>query len=111
LDPGGTTNCLQAGPESDGERVKVVMGPRALGGLGGGREGSPRGLKGLQEGHRKGSSPGKGCESKVRCGLCLKKRRNKEKIIKVKGSTFRDPAWDLASSEQAAYAARASTSA
>jgi hypothetical protein len=46
----------------------------------GGPRGSQKGPQRAQEESQKGSGPGKGCESKGRCSLFLRKRK---KIIKT----------------------------
>jgi hypothetical protein len=67
-------------------RVTVVTGSQAQGGPEGPWEGSTGSPKGPQEGSQKGSSSGKGCESKGRCSLFLRKRNKIKTKIKVKGS-------------------------
>jgi hypothetical protein len=64
--------------------VTVVMGPR------GAREGCP---KEPQEGYQKASGSEKGCESKGRCGLCLRKGKKRRKMNQSKGvmAALRDP--------------------
>jgi hypothetical protein len=60
----------------------VVTGP---GGARGAWKGSLGGPKGPQEGSRKGSVPAKSCESKGRCGLCLRKRKKRRQKNQSKG--------------------------
>jgi hypothetical protein len=58
--------------------VTVVRGPRAW-------EGPRRVPRGPQEGSQKESSPGKGCKSKGRCSLFLRKRKKIRKKNQSKG--------------------------
>jgi hypothetical protein len=63
--------------------VTVLTRPRAQGGPGGPQKGPQE----AQEGSQKGSGPGKGCLSKGRRSLSLRKRKKiRRRKIKVKGS-------------------------
>jgi hypothetical protein len=59
--------------------VTVVTGPREA------PRGPRKGPQGAQEGSQKGSGPGKGCESKGRCSLFLRKRKKVRRKNQSKG--------------------------
>jgi hypothetical protein len=71
------TTCQQGHSQTVTE-VTIVTGPR-------GANGAQQDPKGLQDVSQKGSGPGKGCESKGRCGLSLRKRKKIGKKNQSKG--------------------------